>query len=154
MTVDRVSSQLIPEATALGPLPDAYTPVLGDSRRGRGRIVVACGRTGLRDLLSDWFAGHGYDTAQASDAAELLAVMEQEQDSPHLVLLDGALPDGNGRDVLNDLRGAYPGVDVIMLTGNKDFTVARAAVTVGAIDLDRLYRTVAARMRDPRPSAP
>ncbi len=152
MTADRVSSRLIPEATALGHLPHAYTRVLGDNGRGRGRIVVACGRTGLRDLLSDWFAGHGYDIAQASNAAELLAAMEQ--DSPHLVLLDGALPDGSGRDVLKDLRGAYPGVDVIMLTGNKDFTVARAAVTVGAIDLDRLYRTVAARMQDPRRSAP
>ena len=114
--------------------------------------MVACGRTGLRDLLSGWFAGHGYDIAQASNAAELLAAMEQ--DSPHLVLLDGALPDQNGREVLEDLRRAYPGVDVIILTGNKDFTVARSAVTVGAIDLDRLYRTVAARMRDPRPSAP
>ena len=122
--------------------------MLADNRRGRGRIVVACSRTGLRDLLSDWFAGRGYDIAQASNAAELLAAVEQ--DSPHLVLLDGALPDRNGGEVLKDLRRAYPLVEVIMLTGNKDFTVARAAVTVGAIDLDRLYRAVTARMQGSR----
>jgi len=107
---------------------------------------------GLRDLLGDWFVAHGYDITRASNAAELLAAVEQ--DSPHLVLLDRALPDRNGREALEDLRRAHPGVDVIMLTGNKDVTVARATVTVGALDLDRLDRTVAARMQGSRRSVP
>ena len=145
-------SRHIPEAPALGHLPYAHTPMSGDNGRGRGRIVVACGRMGLRDLLGDWFVAHGYDITRASNAAELLAAVDQ--DSPHLVLLDRALPDRNGREALEDLRRAHPGVDVIMLTGNKDVTVARAAVTVGALDLDRLDRTVAARMQRSRRSMP
>ncbi len=145
-------SRHIPEAPALGHLPHAHTPMSGDNGRGRGRIVVASGRMGLRDLLGDWFVAHGYHIARASNVAELLAAVEQ--DSPHLVLLDRALPDRNGREALEDLRRAHPGVDVIMLTGNKDVTVARAAVTVGALDLDRLDRTVAARMQGSRRCVP
>jgi response regulator of citrate/malate metabolism len=75
---------------------------------------------------------------------------------PDLVLLDLYLPDRSGLEVLADLRGAVPDVDVLMVTAARDAETVRAAVRGGVVhylikpfgfeDLrDRLLRYAAAR---------
>jgi len=54
------------------------------------------------------------------------------QDVPDLVLLDVALPDGSGLDLLAALRRQYPGVAVVMLSGILQESVVRQAIAGGA----------------------
>ncbi|MFC5063175.1 response regulator [Actinomycetospora atypica] len=75
---------------------------------------------------------------------------------PDLVLLDLYLPDRSGLEVLDDLRAAVPGTDVLMVTAARDAETVRAAVRGGVVNYlikpfgfedlrDRLLRYAAGR---------
>jgi DNA-binding NtrC family response regulator len=51
-----------------------------------------------------------------------------------LVLLDVMMPEMNGIEVLEQIRSSYPGVNVIMMSGNATIEVAVAATKLGAFD--------------------
>jgi DNA-binding NtrC family response regulator len=57
-----------------------------------------------------------------------------EQDPPDLALVDLNLPDGSGLELLADLRESYPEVPVIVMTGNKDLSLAASAMRLGAVN--------------------
>jgi CheY-like chemotaxis protein len=127
------------------------------------RIVVAMPRLLIVDddpmvgeLLMTYFATKGYRVAQAVNAADAFAAVQQ--DCPDLVLLDVGLPQANGLVVLRRLRREHPGIGVIMITGNQDPALARASRQMGAIDhvckpfdLERLDHIVTASVRMARP---
>jgi len=53
--------------------------------------------------------------------------------SPDIVLLDLGLPDGDGLELLSNIKAQAPGVFVIVVSGNNDQEVVRAAVSRGAL---------------------
>lgn len=72
------------------------------------------------------------DVAEAdclSAARELLA-----RQSFDVVVLDKNLPDGDGVDLLTEIKGSYPNTVVIMLTSDSDFTVIKQCIARGADD--------------------
>ncbi|MEU8526062.1 MULTISPECIES: response regulator [Streptomyces] len=67
----------------------------------------------------------------AHSAAEALARLD---DTPvDLILLDHYLPDGNGLDVVRELRGHGRHTDVIMVTAARDVATVQAAMRHGAL---------------------
>lgn len=64
-----------------------------------------------------------------SDARELIEVM-----SPDLILLDVYFPDGNGLDLLRELRATDSGSDVILITAAKEVETLRSALRGGVFD--------------------
>ena len=52
----------------------------------------------------------------------------------HLVLLDVRLPDGNGLELLEDIRSSLPGTQVVMLTAYGTVQEAIQAMRKGAHD--------------------
>lgn len=81
----------------------------------------------MRDLLMKACreAIHGSTVSGARDAESGLAVCRAEQ--PEIILLDLALPDRNGLDLLEDLLTACRGSKVIGISGyNDEFTLHRA----------------------------
>lgn len=74
----------------------------------------------------------GFQIRHVSDAAGCLARIQHAE--PAFVLLDRGLPDGDGLDVLRQLRADHPSVCVIMLTGADDATLAVDAMRLGAWD--------------------
>jgi DNA-binding NtrC family response regulator len=113
-----------------------------------GKLLVAGHSAGLRGLVSDYLSGLGHAVIQANTPDDALAAVRREH--PHLVLLDLRWPEACGADVLVQMRREHPELDVIPLTGNRDLTVARAAGSVAAFDLDRLDRAVGAGLRSVR----
>ncbi|MCO1337553.1 hypothetical protein BJH93_01380 [Kocuria polaris] len=73
----------------------------------------------------------GFEVAgTAARAAEATARLEAAPDID-LVLLDVHLPDGNGVDVLTELRARHPHVGVIMITAAAEAATVRAAIGRG-----------------------
>lgn len=74
----------------------------------------------------------GFTVLTASTGAELQNILKQK--SVALVLLDIALPDCDGTDVLKTIAPLYPNMSIIMLTGTTDLQVALNCLRQGADD--------------------
>lgn len=68
----------------------------------------------------------------AADQADALDQSQALQ--PDLILLDLYLPDGNGLDLLHDLRAAGQAVDAILITAARDAATLQGALRGGAFD--------------------
>ena len=74
----------------------------------------------------------GHSVTCAFDLAEARGVLVK--DTPDLVLLDLQLPDGDGLDLLGELRASMPQVPVIVITANGSINRAVQAMRAGAFD--------------------
>ncbi len=70
--------------------------------------------------------GIAHTLADAREQIEVLA--------PDLILLDVYFPDGNGLDLLRELRAADSGSDVILITAAKEVETLRSALRGGVFD--------------------
>lgn len=66
----------------------------------------------------------------AATRAEAIALAGTTR--PELVLLDVLLPDGNGLDLVRDLRGALPDLRVIVISSYRESDYAERALAAGA----------------------
>ena len=86
----------------------------------------------FRKVLARELTRLGYEVATAdSGGAALERIAARE---PDVVLLDLRLPDRDGLEVLEAIRGTSPGTDVIMLTGHGSIDTAIQSVRAGAFD--------------------
>lgn len=67
---------------------------------------------------------------EARDGVSAIAACQKF--SPKLVCLDVQMPDGNGLDVLKEIRAALPKTRVLMVTGSTDRETVQAAISMGA----------------------
>ncbi|UCU99021.1 response regulator [Acidovorax radicis] len=124
-----------PEATPTSP----PAPV---ERRQRKRVNA---RKGVKVLIIDdsptvvavlrkALRSAGYDTREALDAEQGLALIEQ--DPPELIFLDIILPGMNGFNALRTIRKmpAWQHIPVIMISGNEHATEQFYANRIGADD--------------------
>jgi CheY-like chemotaxis protein len=70
------------------------------------------------------------EVVAAGDVCGALALARERR--PRLVLLDVVLPDGSGVDAAAALKTLDPSVDIVMLTGTNDVSVAKRALDNGA----------------------
>lgn len=68
---------------------------------------------------------------EASDAAEALATLEREDDID-LALLDLHLPDQDGLSLLAIVAERYPTIAVVLISGDRDQSTIRSALSRGA----------------------
>lgn len=102
----------------------------------------------LRCLVTMLLVKEGYEVVEAVDCASLRQAFDGP--APNLVLLDLALPDGNGLDLLPELKQRWPQTKVIILTGHGTAKAAEFANQVGGVmwlskpfDPEMLKETVA-----------
>ena len=84
---------------------------------------------GLLKLLRTLLEKSGYVVQTAGCARDLR--VRFGSDPPDVVLLDWQLPDGNGLELLPELRSQWPETPVVMLTGHASFDLAVDAVKRG-----------------------
>jgi DNA-binding NtrC family response regulator len=96
------------------------------------RVLLVDDDEAFRNVMARELTRLGYDVATAdSGGAALERIAARE---PDVVLLDLRLPDRDGLEVLEAIRGTSPGTDVIMLTGHGSIDTAIQAVRAGAFD--------------------
>lgn len=113
----------VPEPSAGGAVPAAG---------GLGTLLLADDDNSFRQRLAVTLGRRGFDVRAAASAAECRELMRQIK--PVYAVLDLRLGDGNGLDLVSELRGLHPDTRVVILTGYGNLATAVAAVKEGAID--------------------
>jgi DNA-binding NtrC family response regulator len=98
----------------------------------RGSVLVVDDEVEIREGLEALLASEDFDVAVADSVETGLRKLE---DRPFdLMLLDVSLPDGNGIELLRDIRTRDPNLAVILITAYGSIDMARAAFKNGAHD--------------------
>jgi DNA-binding NtrC family response regulator len=96
------------------------------------RILVVDDDPDILEVLADRLEALDYRVVTASTGREGLARLEDT--GPQLVLLDIALPDMSGLDVLTAMRAQDPTITVVMVTAYGTVERAVQAMKQGAYD--------------------
>lgn len=95
------------------------------------RILVVEDDPGLRDVLARGLRDEDFDVVTATDGASALKAADR---TVHAVVLDIGLPDSDGRDVCQAMRGAGIAVPVIFLTAHGNLTDRLSGFASGGDD--------------------
>jgi DNA-binding NtrC family response regulator len=114
-------------ANATAVVPHRLTP---DTTAGPGTILIIDDETAIRESLETLLDLDGYAVETAENGEEGLARLAARPFD--LVLLDFALPDMNGLEVLAEIRARDPQLAVIMITAYGTVENAVKAVQAGA----------------------
>ena len=95
-------------------------------------ILIIDDEPGIRSVLQDILEDEGYSVIGAEDGIQGLA--ELASHPVDLVFLDVWLPNMGGIDVLAKLREQHPDVEVIMISGHANISLAVQATKMGAFD--------------------
>jgi two-component system, NtrC family, response regulator PilR len=98
----------------------------------RSRLLVVDDEASITDFLSLLFEGEGYDVATARSVEE--ARKRLDGGSFDLVLCDILMPDGNGLDLLKEVKSNEESPAVIMMTAYTSTKSAIEAMKLGAAD--------------------
>ena len=95
-------------------------------------ILIIDDEPGIREVLTDVLEDEGYSVIVAEDGIQGLA--ELSATPVDLVFLDVWLPNMGGIDVLKGIREQFPDVEVIMISGHANISLAVQATKMGAFD--------------------
>jgi len=95
-------------------------------------ILIIDDEPGIRTVLRDILEDESYSVLDAEDGIQGLADLAANQ--VDIVFLDVWLPNMGGMDVLKKIREQYPDVEVIMISGHANISLAVQATKMGAFD--------------------
>ncbi len=99
----------------------------------RHRLLIVDDESSLADFLALLFQSEGYDVTTAGSVDEARKSLDRA--SFDLILCDILMPDGNGLDLLRDIKaGGAGGPQVIMMTAYTSTKSAIEAMKLGAAD--------------------
>lgn len=93
------------------------------------KVLIVDDEEEIRRVLK-WVLGSVGIILEAACGADALTIIAAEK--PRLILLDVAMPEMDGLEVLAAARELDPSAAVIMLTGVDDLSVAKSALDAGA----------------------
>ena len=96
----------------------------------KAKVMVVDDTDGVRELIGTILQRNGYEPLPKANAAQLLASFTETQ--PDVILLDLVLPDGDGMELLPQIKKQWPDTEVIVLTGHATYDVAVEATKRGA----------------------
>jgi response regulator RpfG family c-di-GMP phosphodiesterase len=100
--------------------------------RHRARALVVDDDDYTREILTTSLDGAGYDCVEAASVDEALAALGTQKFD--LAFADIRMPGKSGAELLEQMRGAYPELAVIMVTAVDTASAATEMVRMGAYD--------------------
>ena len=98
------------------------------------RILIVDDEESIRRSLAGILSDEGFETGTAADGEKALAALRGGEEAPDLVLLDIAMPGRDGVGILAEIRRAWPGLPVVMMSGHGTIETAVRATQLGAFD--------------------
>lgn len=115
------------------------------------KILIVDDQYGIRILLNEVFQKEGYDTYQAANGEQALAIAKANR--PDLVLLDMKIPGMDGNEILKRLKAHDESIQVIIMTAYGELDMIQQAKDLGAIthfakpfDIDEIREAVKQEM--------
>ena len=96
------------------------------------RLLIVDDEQSLLDFLTVLCTGEGYEVVTATSVREARERLAER--TPDLVLCDMLMPDGNGLDLLREIRAVESGPAVILMTAYTSTRSAIEAMKAGAYD--------------------
>jgi PAS domain S-box-containing protein len=90
--------------------------------RRRARVLVVDDNEDVRDVIVAYLEALGYQSSQAAGGADALELLTDAGSSVDLLLADYAMPGMSGADLARAVRGTWPDLPVIVITGYADTT--------------------------------
>lgn len=97
------------------------------------KILIVDDEKHITQILSHTLEQQGYVTVQVHSGHSAIEAVSADQRIA-LVLLDVKLGDQDGREVLKQVRGINPEIDVVMISGHGTIEMAVDCLRAGAID--------------------
>ncbi len=97
-----------------------------------GKLLIVDDEDSILDFLSLLFESEGFTVDTAHSAAEAQRALNTNSYS--LVLCDILMPDGNGLDLLREIKAGSPSTAVVMMTAFTSTKTAIEAMRLGAYD--------------------
>jgi CheY-like chemotaxis protein len=94
------------------------------------RVVIVDDEPLVRSLLRITLPGDAFDVLEASDGEAAVRLIADN--SPSIVLLDWQLPGRPGAEILEEVKGRFPDLPVVVLTATRDPDERARAVELGA----------------------
>jgi DNA-binding NtrC family response regulator len=94
------------------------------------QVLVVDDDITMRGILSETLVARGYEVCVAPRVEDVRAFYDAIH--PRVVLLDWILPDGDGLQLLPEIKRQWPGTEVIMMTGYGAEEIAQRAEQLGA----------------------
>ena len=98
----------------------------------KANILIVDDDVNLRSLLVYEIKKAGFNVAEAEDVKGALLILMQEE--IHVVLTDVQLPDGNGIELTQMIKAAYPLIEIIVITAEGRISDGVNAIQKGAFD--------------------
>jgi two-component system, OmpR family, KDP operon response regulator KdpE len=115
------------------------------------KILVVDDEQPIRKLLRMGFLAQGYEFLEAANGKIAVQLLSQKLD---LVILDLGLPDIEGLDLLQKIRGSHEGLPIVVLSSRSDELTKVRALEFGADDyitkpfgMEELFARVRAALR-------
>ena len=146
----RVLLPALPEAKAV-PEPSASEPVLPDTWRGHGLVLLADDEEGIRFVGRRMLEQLGFQVVNATDGAEALRLFKARAAEWTCALLDLTMPVMDGVEVLQKIREIRPDLKVILSSGYDEDDIARRHAQAGAsafVQKPYEIRTLRRKMRE------
>jgi two-component system, OmpR family, response regulator len=112
--------------------PEATDETAAPRADGQARLLVVEDEPTILELLAGSLRFAGFDVVTAATGAEALRAAARAR--PDLILLDVMMPDGDGFEVLRQIRSGGPHVPVIFLSARGTVHDRVAGLTLGGDD--------------------
>jgi two-component system nitrogen regulation response regulator NtrX len=99
----------------------------------QAKILVVDDEDNIRNSLRMILEYEGFQFLEAADGSDAISVLDENVDVD-VVLLDVKLPDGDGLDVLSEIKGRSFAPQVIMISGHGTIQTAVEATKLGAFE--------------------
>ena len=95
-------------------------------------VLVVDDEAPIRELLTRWLTGWGYEAKQAANATEALEHMSTEP--AVIILCDVMMPGHDGIWLAEQVRNRWPGTAIIMASSAQDMETVMRMRKQGAVD--------------------
>ena len=96
--------------------------------KGSETVLVVEDEGGVRSLVCQTLASHGYKVLEAAGAAEALKISEQHTEPIHLLLTDVVMPQTDGKKLAMRLATLHPETKVLYISGYTDDAIVRHGI--------------------------
>ncbi|MDH4218041.1 MAG: sigma-54 dependent transcriptional regulator [Candidatus Aminicenantes bacterium] len=100
--------------------------------RKRTKILIVDDESIVRESLSDWLEGVGYEVEVAESGEEALQIIRQKKTK--IMLADLVMPGMNGIELMKEAKKIIPTISTVIITAHATIQTAITAIREGAHD--------------------